>query len=117
MKPTQAKAVQSDAIVEHVISLVDMLVLLDALKDMKACLLNDFSRYKRSFQPIRTELTDADAISEEIHNLQMFLGNPQQPHNLIMFHLKTDIHKIQKYDDVLSVLFNHAVDCLERKQW
>ena len=60
---------------------------------------------------------DADAISEEIHNLQMFLGNPQQQHPLILKHFTSDVQKINKYDDVLAVLFNHSVSCLERKQY
>ena len=48
-----------------------------------------------AFAPIRSDVADNDAISEEIHNLQMFLGNPQQPHNLIIFHLKTDLQKVK----------------------
>jgi hypothetical protein len=47
VKPEQAKLTQSEEILDAIIRGIDMLVLLDALKDMKACLLNDFSRYKR----------------------------------------------------------------------
>lgn len=76
VKPEQAKATHSEEILDAIVKVtahrsahcscfsallcspvtgcrciaaqgIDMLVLLDALKDMKACLLNDFSRYKR----------------------------------------------------------------------
>jgi hypothetical protein len=83
------------------IMMVDMMVVLDALKDMKAGLLNDFSRYKRAFQPIRTEITDGEKINTENQDLHMFLSNPQQPHNLIMHNLKLEIQKVKDYDSVL----------------
>ena len=47
----------------------------------------------------------------------MFLSNPQQPHNLIVFHLKTDAQKINGFDVVLSLLYNHCCDCLELKHY
>lgn len=65
VKPTQQDDVQSEVQLDMMVQLMDMLVRystlttcntcelasaqiqLDALKDMKACLLNDFSRYKR----------------------------------------------------------------------
>ena len=47
IKPEKEKATQSEEILDLIVKAIDMLVLLDALKDMKACLLNDFSRYKR----------------------------------------------------------------------
>lgn len=55
-----------------------------------------FGRDCSAFTPIRGELSEADRISEEIHNLQMFLGNPQQPHNFIVHHLKTDLAKLSE---------------------
>jgi hypothetical protein len=69
-------------------------VILDKIKDQKASLQNDFSRYKRSFTSIRADLRESDAISDENHNLQMFLGNPQHPHNLILFNLKEQVQKL-----------------------
>jgi len=47
IQPIKAKMVMSDSIMDHLVRAINCLVLLDALKDMKACLLNDFSRYKR----------------------------------------------------------------------
>ena len=112
-KADAAKTVQSEPLLDLIIDCIDMLVLLDALKDMRAALQNDFSRYKRAFTPIRGELADSDALSDEIHTLQMFLSNPQQAHNLIMSHLKTDIHKVPQFEVVLSLLINHSMDCIE----
>ncbi len=47
VKPEQKKMVHSDAKLDLLLHVIDMLVVLDALKDMKAGLLNDFSRFKR----------------------------------------------------------------------
>lgn len=40
------------------------LSLQDYLKDTKACLTNDFSRYKRALTSIRQELSDADSLAQ-----------------------------------------------------
>jgi cytoplasmic FMR1 interacting protein len=112
-KADASKSVQSEPLLDLLIEAIDMLVLLDALKDMRAALQNDFSRYKRAFTPIRGELPESDALSDEIHTLQMFLSNPQQAHNLILSHLKTDIHKVAHFEIVLSLLINHAMDCID----
>ena len=70
-----------------------------------------------AFTSIRTELNDSDVISEEIHTLQMFFGNPQHPKNLIIFHLKTDIHRISGFEDVLALLLNHCIETLEEERY
>lgn len=36
----------------------------DYLKDTKACLTNDFSRYKRALTSVRQELPDADELAQ-----------------------------------------------------
>jgi cytoplasmic FMR1 interacting protein len=88
-----AKQVQSEPLLARIIEAIDMLILLDALKDMRAALQNDFARYKRAFTPIRSELADSDALNDEIHSLQMFLSNPQQAHNLILSNLRTEVRR------------------------
>jgi len=118
VQPVKAKLVLSDSILDHLVRAINCLVLLDALKDMKACLLNDFSRYKRSFTPIHQTIENSDPIAEEIHNLQLFLGNPQQPHNLIMSNLKNEIQsKISGYDIIVLELLNHCADTIDDNRY
>ena len=109
--------VVSEALMEYILRTLDMLIIMDALKDMKASLLNDFSRYKRSFTPIRSTLADAESLSTEIHFLQLFLSNPQCSHNLILFHLKTDVQQIANYDYLLVLLMNYALDCIDTQRY
>jgi cytoplasmic FMR1 interacting protein len=97
------------------IKLVDLLLKLDSLKDMKACLQNDFSSYKRAFQLVRNELPDAEEISAEVHNLQMFLGNPQHPKSLIFHNLKTELQKISGFEDVFVAMLSQAVDYFDQE--
>lgn len=47
----------------------------------------------------------------------MFLSNPQHHHNLIIWHLKTDIQKISGYADVLILLLNHCMDALDTTRY
>jgi len=58
----------------------------------------------RSFTPIHQSIENSDPIAEEIHNLQLFLGNPQQPHNLIMSNLKNEVHNSFKSGEIHIVL-------------
>jgi len=98
-----------------IIRCINVLIILDALKDMKACLLNDFSRYKRSFTSLRNELTDSETISAEIVDLQLFLSNPSQPHGIIMSRLREDILKLSQHDVCLGDLINFALDSFENQ--
>lgn len=40
----------------------------DYLKDTKACLTNDFSRYKRALTSVRQDLPDADRLGQVTPN-------------------------------------------------
>lgn len=45
-------------------SSLSLKTLQDYLKDTKACLTNDFSRYKRALTSVRQELPDADSLAQ-----------------------------------------------------
>ena len=111
------KRVPSDVLYQSVLQMLDVLLLLDALKDMKTCVLNDFSRYKRAFTPIKTTLTDSDLLSDEIHQLQMFLSFPASPHNLLYYHLKTDLQKLPSHDVTLLNLLTFACEQLDKRRY
>ena len=111
------RRVPSDALYQAVLQMLDVLLLLDALKDMKTCLLNDFSRYKRAFTPIKATLTDSELLSDEIHQLQMFLSYPASPHNLLYYHLKTDVQKLPQHDSTLINLLHFACEQLDKRRY
>mmetsp|Transcript_10780 Transcript_10780/g.22130 ORF Transcript_10780/g.22130 Transcript_10780/m.22130 type:complete len:1377 (+) Transcript_10780:38-4168(+) len=83
------------------IQLTDVLQKIDNLKDMKACLKNDFSLYKRCFTLIRTELQASDIVQEEVQQLQMFLANPGYSSHIIMSQLRERVKQITNHEDVL----------------
>lgn len=114
VQPAQNNEVCSEEHVRMLTHIIDMLVTLDALKDMKACLQNDFARYKRSFANIRNDIEDSDTIADNVHNLQMFLGNPQQPHDLILSSLRSEVQKVPGFEDALLMLIEHCLDSLDR---
>ena len=96
------------------IRLLDVLQKMDNLKDMKSCLQNDFTRYKRSFGAIRSTIPDGEKIFMEQHKLQMFLANPVFPRQLILFNLRAELKKIDQHEDILLDMLMQAVDFLDR---
>jgi cytoplasmic FMR1 interacting protein len=100
---------------DSMIAAVDVLQQLDKLKDMKACLTNDFSRYKRSLQVVKESLSaeDADELSREQQQLQLFLGNPKYPKRYIMRTLKEKCcQTVPSFEDGLLCMLQRAVDSL-----
>ena len=110
------RRVPSDPLYLGVVQLLDVLLLLDALKDMRTCLINDFSRYKRAFTPIRAALSDSESLSEEIHQLQMFLSFPSSPHNLIYYRLREELQRLPAYDVVLCNLLSFCLEQLDKRR-
>ena len=80
------------------IRVIDMLVKLDNLKDMKACLNNDFSRYKRA----------AGGISDE--EFRKFLSNEK---NFIFATLRGEVKQIIGHEDIIIEILEQATDNLE----
>jgi cytoplasmic FMR1 interacting protein len=78
----------SETMITYFIRMLDLLALLDALKNMKANLNNDFSFYKRSFSLLRSNMPDDQ--SQENNTLYLFLANQ----NSITTNLKTELHQI-----------------------
>lgn len=80
------------------IRVIDMFVKLDNLKDMKACLNNDFSRYKRA----------AGGITDE--EFRKFLSNEK---NFIFTTLRAEIKQIIGHEDIIIEMLEQATDNLE----
>lgn len=89
--------------------LLDRFALLDALKNMKACLNNDFSFYKRAFGFLRRNMSGNDDQTQENHTLYLFLAHQ----NSITTNLKTEIEQIAGYEEVLAAIVNQCADYLE----
>eukprot|EP00808_Paulinella_micropora_P032344 g67638.t1 len=107
---------QSDDLLDAIIHCIDMLITLDAVKDVKACLLNDFARYKRAFAPIKHDLPEGAEIEQEIMNLRMFYANPNQGHWIIAHNLRQNIQKHANYDVVLVALMEHCANSIEQRR-
>ena len=119
MNVAQLAAAKSSKLVPEgiytaLIKMIDALQKMDNLKDMKACLQNDFTRYKRAFGAIRSEIPDGEAIFNQSHKLQMFLANPVHPKQLIFFNLRSELKKIDGHEDVLIEMLTQCTDFLER---
>lgn len=80
----------SESYLWAIAQLLDTFALLDALKNMKACLNNDFSFFKRAFGFLRKNMTGNDDQTQENHTLYLFLAHQ----NSITANVKTDIQGI-----------------------
>jgi cytoplasmic FMR1 interacting protein len=101
------------------VDLLDLLSLLDTLKvfvvfcsvlvllkktpqNMKACLNNDFSFYKRAFGFLKRSMQpEEEAFNQMLH---LFLANQSS----ITHNLKTELHKIPNVEELLLLLIQHC---------
>ena len=72
-----AAPIPCEALVAQLLQTLDMLAVIDALKDTKACLNNDFSAYKRAFQHVLNDLPDIEKKTTENTLLQPCLANKE----------------------------------------
>lgn len=89
-----------------------MFAVLDALKNMKACLNNDYAFFKRADTFLRRGTGDVSMI-EESQNLSLFLANQ----NKITLLLKEGLEHIQGYEDVLADVLNMFVRLFESNMY
>jgi cytoplasmic FMR1 interacting protein len=112
VKSEQAKAVQPEAIVTMLIKCINIMVILDSLKDRLSHLKNDMSRYRRSCQKVETN----DAQNATISKLCNFLnGGTYGPTSFIIKSLKDAVQKLQGHDIVINLLLNHCADAIGEK--
>ena len=98
-----------EALYFQLLNTLDMLAVLDATLDTKACLNNDFSAYKRAFAHCRSDIPDAEQITNENGLLQPFLAVPQT----LLTALRVATHKIPGFDTVLADMATLAIESLE----
>ena len=94
------------------VKLLDMFAKLDALKDMKACLNNDFSFFKRAFGFLRKNMGNDDQTQEN-HTLYLFLAN----NNSITTTLKSELQNMPGFDDALALAINQCADYMEKESF
>ncbi len=113
------KKIVPEMLYDAMVSAVDVLQMIDKLKDMKACLTNDFTRYKRALAMVRGSLdaTVADELDLEQQRLQLFLNNPKHSKNLIMYSLKQKCDEVSDSQDVLCRMLQRAVDTLAEEAY
>lgn len=106
-----------DGYFDAITKVLDLLQKLDNLKDMKASLATDFSRYNRVLQALRAELPDGDQLAQEKHKLQLFLSNFQYPKSLIFHNLRDALKKISGHEDVLIEMLHQNLDFIENERF
>lgn len=117
VKHETSKQVRSNELMRHVARCVDLIVILNSLKDMRSSILNDYSRYKRAHRVISQELNDNGRTEQELHGLQMFLTHRLYPSHFIIQMLRESLQKHSGYDLVLISLIKFCYDCIVNKKY
>jgi cytoplasmic FMR1 interacting protein len=113
------KEIPSDTLLDYLIRVLDMVLKLDALKNMKAAINNDFATLKRAVpQMDRTgidqeKLNFLDSKSEEAMLFQTFLSK----NNSIIIGIRDEMVKISGFDSVMAYLINRCADNFESNRF
>ncbi|XP_066917897.1 cytoplasmic FMR1-interacting protein 2-like isoform X2 [Clytia hemisphaerica] len=91
---------------------INMFAVLGSLKNMKACLNNDFAFYKRAETFLKQTTGDEKALQES-QNLTMFLAT----HDIITSKLKSSLEEIEGYDELLADIINLCVHFYEFRMY
>ena len=97
------KEIVPEGVYLSLVKLMDILLILDNLKDIKTCLQKDFSRYKRV-----VGAHPSIEILEEIQQLQTFVSNPdpRKSKHFVFLSLRDEIKRVNGHENVF-------LDCLE----
>lgn len=119
VKPEKQVAVHSQIKLDLMIMLIDLLIKLDKLKDMKSNLVNDFSQFKRAASQIRRDFSEEKKVEVEsiVFKLQSFLCNPANPYGLIIYNLKEQIHKVKGGPEIICLLINHCKAAIKNQRY
>ena len=110
-KKSEPGSIPCEGLEMQMLRALDMLVVMDSLKDTKACLTNDFATYKRAFQHCHADIPNADSITLENARLQPFLSNKES----LMSFLKSSLEKVPGHELVLASMANLCLECLEQE--
>ncbi|XP_041477036.1 cytoplasmic FMR1-interacting protein 1 homolog isoform X1 [Lytechinus variegatus] len=91
--------------------LINMFAVLDALKNVKASIKNDYAAYRRAAQFLKV-MADPQALRES-QEVVLFLANNDK----ITRTLKENLEKIQGYEELLMDIVNLCVDLFEQRQY
>lgn len=99
-----------------IIKLIDILLKLDCLKDMKASLNNDFARFKRAIRAAANDVAPRMAALESLQKeLQQFINNqdPKKAKMWIYTTLRGEIKRVIGHEEVLVEVLEQATYSLE----
>lgn len=113
------KEIPSDTMLDYLIRVLDMILKLDALKNMKAAINNDFAALKRVVSQMdrtgvdQEQLNFLDSKSEEAMIFQTFLSK----NNSIIIGIRDELIKISGFDSIMVYLINRCADNFESNRF
>lgn len=113
----------SEGLSLSLMNLLDLILKLDHLKDMKGSIKNDFARYKRAVGSLQSQPSGGGALNsavsatalEEMAVIQAFISSmdPKKDKNYIFGCLREEVKRIGNHEVVLAKILDHTVYLLE----
>uniref|UniRef100_A0AC34GHC3 Cytoplasmic FMR1-interacting protein n=1 Tax=Panagrolaimus sp. ES5 TaxID=591445 RepID=A0AC34GHC3_9BILA len=107
--PEKRKDFVSEAYLLILGKFLNMLAILDELKNMKASIKNDFSTYRRAVQSNQCVVFDM----QQMNSLSIFLATQ----NNIKEKLRSDIQQIDSYEEIMSDVINNCAQFYENRYY
>jgi cytoplasmic FMR1 interacting protein len=107
---SQKEQIIPEGLLLAALQLLDVLIILDTLKEYKTCILKDFSRYKRVLGT-----NQGIEVMEEIHLLQNFLAgqDARKARHFIFTSLRDSIRRVGDHESILLEFIDFTVTALE----
>ena len=103
----------SDMLLDQMVQILDLICVLDHLKDNKTSIKDDFNCYKRTFHHMQSILTNTSMVQEEMESIQLFLSDPRHPRRYIFHKLKQNL--TINCEPVLVLLIRYCMTTIETR--
>jgi cytoplasmic FMR1 interacting protein len=104
----------SEMLLDKMVQIIDLICVLDHLKDNKTSIKDDFNCYKRTYHNVQGNISNSGMIQQEIDRLQSFLSDPRHPRRYIFHKLKSTL--TLDNENVLILLIHYCMNLIENNK-
>lgn len=104
-----AHRVVPDVLMDSILDVLDLLLRMNHLYDIKGGLRNDFSIFRRAFKHVKGDIADLDSVAKEIQRLHDLIGANAQSKNGVWESLRHNLTSIKRYEQVVILLVKHCI--------
>ena len=96
-----------------IVDLLDQMLKISSLIELRVSLKNDFALYKRSANQAQTNVEDIKALQKDITTIGMFLNNPTFPRNGFLSEIKLALQKLENFPSKIDTIVFSLIEMIE----